>query len=76
MKVKHGVEHAVSEGLQVNAGHGLQYHNVQPIAAIPEVVELNIGHAIIGRAVFSGLDKAVADMKKLMVEARQWPFNS
>lgn len=76
VKVKHGVEHAVSEGLQVNAGHGLQYHNVQPIAAIPEIVELNIGHAIIGRAVFSGLDKAVADMKKLMVEARQWPFNS
>ncbi len=57
-------------GLQVNAGHGLHYHNVQPIAAIPEVVELNIGHAIIARALFSGLSQAVSEMKRLMLDAR------
>lgn len=74
VKIQRSVAHAVSQGLQVNAGHGLQYHNVQPIAAIKEIVELNIGHAIIGRALFSGLDSAVAEMKKLMVEARQWPY--
>lgn len=55
----------------MNAGHGLHYHNVQAIAAIPEMNELNIGHAIIGRAVFTGLPEAVAEMKRLMVEARQ-----
>ncbi len=71
-RIRNGVTHAVNEGLLVNAGHGLHYHNVQPIAAIPEIIELNIGHAIIGRAVLSGLDKAVYDMKKLMVEARNW----
>ncbi|WMS88582.1 pyridoxine 5'-phosphate synthase [Pleionea litopenaei] len=69
-RIKQAATHAHQLGLQVNAGHGLHYHNVQRIAAIPEVVELNIGHAIIGRAVFSGLDKAVAEMKRLMVEAR------
>lgn len=58
-------------GLQVNAGHGLHYHNVQAVAAIPEIVELNIGHAIIARAVFSGLGPAVTEMKRLMVEARK-----
>lgn len=52
------------------SGHGLHYQNVQAIAAIPEMVELNIGHAIIGRAVFSGLPEAVAEMKRLMLEAR------
>lgn len=57
-------------GLIVNAGHGLHYHNVQPIAAIPQMYELNIGHAIVARAVFSGLDAAVREMKRLMVEAR------
>lgn len=55
----------------MNAGHGLHYQNVQAIAAIPEMIELNIGHAIIGRAVFSGLPEAVAEMKRLMLEARQ-----
>ncbi|NVK21087.1 MAG: pyridoxine 5'-phosphate synthase [Kangiellaceae bacterium] len=72
VRIKRGVTHAANEGLIVNAGHGLQYHNVQPIAAIQDVYELNIGHAIIGRALFSGLGQAVADMKKLMLEARQW----
>jgi pyridoxine 5-phosphate synthase len=57
-------------GLKVNAGHGLHYHNVQAIAAIPELVELNIGHAIIARAAFDGLGKAVADMRNIMLQAR------
>ncbi|HLF66593.1 MAG TPA: pyridoxine 5'-phosphate synthase [Gammaproteobacteria bacterium] len=57
-------------GLQVNAGHGLHYHNVTEIAAIPGIVELNIGHAIIARALFSGLYEAVKEMKALMREAR------
>ncbi len=61
---------AASLGLTVNAGHGLNYHNVQPIAAIAEIVELNIGHAIVARAVFDGLPKAVRDMKELMRAAR------
>ncbi len=56
-------------GLQVNAGHGLNYQNVQAIAAIPGISELNIGHAIIARAVFSGLEESVREMKRLMREA-------
>ncbi len=61
---------AASRGLEVHAGHGLNYHNVGPIAAIREVVELNIGHAIIARALFDGLSCAVRDMKTLMLAAR------
>lgn len=57
-------------GLQVNAGHGLHYHNVTAIAAIPGIVELNIGHAIVARAVFSGLYQAVKDMKDMIQKAR------
>lgn len=57
-------------GLVVNAGHGLNYHNVEAIAAIPEIVELNIGHSIIARSVTDGLSKAVRDMKELMRAAR------
>ncbi len=57
-------------GLIVNAGHGLHYENVTAIARIPEIVELNIGHAIIAQSVFDGLSKAVSDMKRLMNEAR------
>jgi len=57
-------------GLTVHAGHGLHYHNVQKIAAIEGIRELNIGHAIIARALFTGLDRAVAEMKRLMREAR------
>lgn len=57
-------------GLEVHAGHGLNYHNVQPVAAIREIVELNIGHAIISRALFAGLAAAVRDMKALMTAAR------
>ena len=59
-----------SLGLVINAGHGLHYQNVAAIAAIPEIVELNIGHAIISRAVFDGLSNAVSAMKHLMLEAR------
>jgi len=66
-----GARLASSLGLEVHAGHGLHYHNVQPVAAIREVVELNIGHAIIARAVFDGLATAVREMKTLMVAARE-----
>ncbi|NQV85597.1 MAG: pyridoxine 5'-phosphate synthase [Woeseiaceae bacterium] len=59
-----------SLGLVINAGHGLNYQNVGAIAAIPEIVELNIGHAIIARAVFDGLAMAVSEMKRLMTGAR------
>lgn len=65
-----GIKYAASIGLKVNAGHGLNYFNVKPIAAIEEIIELNIGHAIIARAAIDGLDKAVRDMKRLMIEAR------
>lgn len=65
------VEAGVQAGLQVNAGHGLHYHNVQRIAAIPAVRELNIGHAIVARALFTGLQEAVREMKRLMIEARR-----
>lgn len=65
-----GIQYAHSKGLKVNAGHGLNYFNVKPIAAIPEIIELNIGHSIIARAVIDGLDKAIRDMKRLMLEAR------
>jgi len=62
--------HAARIGIEVHAGHGLHYHNVLPVAAIPEIVELNIGHSIIARAVMVGLPTAVADMKRLLREAR------
>lgn len=68
--IRQGVKYAASIGLIVNAGHGLHYHNVKPIAAMEEIYELNIGHAIIARAAIDGLDKAVRDMKRLMLEAR------
>ncbi len=65
------VSYAKSKGLQVNAGHGLNYHNVGPIAQITDIVELNIGHAIIARSVFTGLQMAVREMKQLMLDARR-----
>ncbi|MCW8345155.1 MULTISPECIES: pyridoxine 5'-phosphate synthase [Vibrio] len=70
-KIAAGASYASDLGITVNAGHGLTYHNVAPIAALPEIYELNIGHAIIGRAVFDGLHKAVADMKAIMEAARR-----
>ncbi|SET62810.1 pyridoxine 5'-phosphate synthase [Thalassotalea agarivorans] len=69
-RIEKGIKYAHQKGLKVNAGHGLTYHNVKPIAAIPELIELNIGHAIIARAAIDGLEKAVRDMKRLMLEAR------
>ncbi|WP_158367099.1 pyridoxine 5'-phosphate synthase [Candidatus Williamhamiltonella defendens] len=63
--------YASQKKLKVNAGHGLNYHNVKAIAAILDIEELNIGHAIIGRTLISGLASAVSEMKKLMKEARQ-----
>lgn len=71
LRLQEGIRYAHQQGLKVNAGHGLHYHNVKPIAAIPELIELNIGHAIIARAAFDGLDKAVRDMRQLMQEARR-----
>lgn len=65
-KIIEAVQYAKSLGLQVNAGHGLHYHNVQKIAAIPDIEELNIGHAIIAESVFKGLGPAVTEMKHLM----------
>jgi pyridoxine 5-phosphate synthase len=62
--------HAAGLGLEVHAGHGLDYNNVQPVASIREVVELNIGHAVMSRALFDGLANAVRDIKALMVAAR------
>lgn len=69
-RIREGVLYAKSLGLQVNAGHGLHYHNVQAIAALSDIEELNIGHAIIAQALFVGLPAAVKEMKKLMLEAR------
>ncbi|WP_434547595.1 pyridoxine 5'-phosphate synthase [Paracandidimonas soli] len=68
-RVREAVVAGLSLGLRVNAGHGLHYENVSAVAALPGISELNIGHAIIARAVFDGLDKAVRDMKALMRSA-------
>lgn len=65
-----GAQYAKAAGLIINAGHGLNYHNVGPIAAIPEITELNIGHAIVARSIFVGFQAAVKEMKELMLEAR------
>jgi len=68
--IREGVKIGLKNGLKVNAGHGLHYHNVEPIAAIPGIYELNIGHAIIARALFVGLKDAVAEMKRIMLTAQ------
>lgn len=72
-KIKHAVAHGTGTGLQINAGHGLCYENVKPVAALPPVAELNIGHAIIARALFTGMAQAVREMRTLMDEARGLP---
>jgi pyridoxine 5-phosphate synthase len=69
-RIRAAVAAGVAAGLQVNAGHGLHYENVQTLAAMTDVRELNIGHAIVARAVFTGLGEAVAEMKRLMLAAR------
>ncbi len=70
LRVQQVAKYAHSAGLQVNAGHGLHFHNVENICFIPEIVELNIGHSIIAQAVFSGLQQTVIDLKRVMREAR------
>ncbi len=70
-RIVEAVEYANKLGLHVNAGHGLHYHNVQQIAAIQGIEELNIGHAIIAQSVFTGLGAAVTEMKRLMLAVRQ-----
>lgn len=65
-RLARAVEFATGLGLVVNAGHGLHYHNVQPIAALPGINELNIGHAIVAQAVFVGFKQAVRDMAELI----------
>ena len=70
-KILDGVRAATDLGLQVNAGHGLNCENVQSIATIAEIHELNIGHSIVARAIFVGMGKAVKEIKHLMEEARQ-----
>ena len=68
-RIERAVAHALAQGLVVNAGHGLNYFNVEPVAAIEGINELNIGHAIIARAVISGLPEAVREMKRLIIAA-------
>ncbi len=65
-----GSDHAAGLGLAVHAGHGLTYRNVGPVAAIPEIEELNIGHSIVSRAIFDGLGPAVREMRRLIDEGR------
>jgi pyridoxine 5-phosphate synthase len=71
MRIAEAARYGSRIGLTVHAGHGLNYHNVQPVAAIPEIVELNIGHAIVARAVMDGMGSAVREMKSLMEAARR-----
>ncbi|WP_024850778.1 pyridoxine 5'-phosphate synthase [Hydrogenovibrio kuenenii] len=73
-RIKQATALAKSLGLVVNAGHGLHYHNVQAIAAIKDIEELNIGHAIIAQALFSGMPEAVREMKRIMVESRKQAY--
>ena len=68
-RIRVGAAYAEKLGMTVHAGHGLHYENVQPVASIPQIIELNIGHSIIAEAVFEGLARAVARMKALMLEA-------
>ena len=69
-RIRAGVAAGVKHGLKVNAGHGLHYTNVQAIAAMPDIAELNIGHAIVAHAVFVGWENAVREMKAIMTRAR------
>ncbi|WP_305907319.1 pyridoxine 5'-phosphate synthase [Methylomarinum sp. Ch1-1] len=69
-RIQQAADYAHRGGLQVNAGHGLHFHNVEAICKIPSIVELNIGHSIIAQAVFSGLERTVRELKALMRQAR------
>ena len=70
--LRRAAAHARARGLAVHAGHGLTYANVQPVAAIPELEELNIGHSIVSNAIFLGMEEAVRRMRKLVDEAREF----
>jgi pyridoxine 5-phosphate synthase len=70
-RIRQAARYAHSAGLQVNAGHGLHFYNVEAICAIPEIVELNIGHSIIAQAIFLGLAQTVKDLKQLMRQVRR-----
>ena len=69
--IHRSIDYAFEKGLQVNAGHGLHFHNVHEIASNPRVVELNIGHSLIADAIFRGLAGSVSEMKRLMIQSRQ-----
>lgn len=69
-RIRHAVQYGAGIGLEVHAGHGLNFETVKPIAAMPEIAELNIGHFLIGEAVFVGLEAAITEMRRLMDEAR------
>ncbi|AXO15056.1 MAG: pyridoxine 5'-phosphate synthase [Thalassospira sp.] len=69
-RIRHAVQYGAGIGLEIHAGHGLNFETVKPIAAMPEIAELNIGHFLIGEAVFVGLEAAIAEMRRLMDEAR------
>jgi pyridoxine 5-phosphate synthase len=69
-QLKLGAKEAARLGLECHAGHGLTFETVGPVAAIPEVVELNIGHFLVGEAIFIGLDASIRRMRQLMDEAR------
>jgi pyridoxine 5-phosphate synthase len=73
-RLRKGARTASNLGLEVHAGHGLSYDNVKPVAAIPELIELNIGHFLIGEAIFTGLDQSIRRMRSLMGEARASTF--
>jgi pyridoxine 5-phosphate synthase len=69
-KIRAAAIYGMSIGLEIHAGHGLTYDNVKPIAAIPQIKELNIGHFLVGEAVFIGLEASIKRMRTLMDEAR------
>jgi pyridoxine 5-phosphate synthase len=69
-RLRRAAEHGAKIGLEIHAGHGLDLSSVRPVAAIPQVVELNIGHSLIGEAIFCGLDEAVRAMRAAMDEGR------
>ncbi len=72
-KIQNAGRQIITHGMQFNAGHGLNYRNVQPIAALPDVAELHIGHSIISRSIFTGIHTAVSEMKSLMTQAATNP---
>ena len=73
-RIRQAAHYAHSAGLQVNAGHGLNFYNVEAICAVPEIVELNIGHSIIAQGLFTGLAQTVKDLKQVMRQARFQAF--